>query len=106
MDRALSWDTIARIRDRWPRKLIIKGLLSVEDIARAAEIGADAVAVSNHGGRQLDWSIAPIDILPAAREAVCAALCATPAREKTSVQPVRPALWPPAAGCSASQVQQ
>ncbi|TMJ82870.1 MAG: alpha-hydroxy-acid oxidizing protein, partial [Alphaproteobacteria bacterium] len=59
-----------RIRDRWPRKLIIKGLLSVEDIARAAEIGADAVAVSNHGGRQLDWSIAPIDILPAAREAV------------------------------------
>jgi (S)-mandelate dehydrogenase len=70
MDRALSWDTIARIRDRWPRKLIIKGLLSVGDIVRAAEIGADAVAVSNHGGRQLDWSVAPIDILPAAREAV------------------------------------
>ena len=70
MDRALSWDTIARIRERWPRKLVIKGLLSVEDIARAAEIGADAVAISNHGGRQLDWAVAPLDLLPAARQAV------------------------------------
>ena len=70
MDRALSWDTIARIRERWPRKLIIKGLLSVEDIVRAAEIGADAVAISNHGGRQLDWAVAPLDLLPAARQAV------------------------------------
>src|SRR5438067_9069843 len=70
MDRKLSWDTIARIRERWPRKLVIKGLLNVEDIARAAEIGADAVAISNHGGRQLDWAVAPLDILPAARQAV------------------------------------
>ncbi|MBV9198651.1 MAG: alpha-hydroxy-acid oxidizing protein [Alphaproteobacteria bacterium] len=70
MDRALSWDTIARIRERWPRKLVIKGLLDVEDIARAAEIGADAVAISNHGGRQLDWAVAPLDLLPAARQAV------------------------------------
>jgi (S)-mandelate dehydrogenase len=70
MDRGLSWDTVARIRDRWPRKLIIKGLLSVRDVERAAEIGADAVAISNHGGRQLDWAVAPIDILPEARRAV------------------------------------
>ena len=70
MDRKLSWDTIARIRERWPRKLVIKGLLNVEDIARAAEIGADAVAISNHGGRQLDWAVAPLDLLPAARQAV------------------------------------
>ena len=70
MDRALNWDTLARIRERWPRKLIVKGLLSVEDIARAAELGADAVAISNHGGRQLDWAVAPIDMLPAARAAV------------------------------------
>jgi (S)-mandelate dehydrogenase len=70
MDRALSWDTVARIRDRWPRTLIIKGLLSVEDVERAAAIGADAVALSNHGGRQLDWAVAPLDILPLAREAV------------------------------------
>ncbi|MBV8494477.1 MAG: alpha-hydroxy-acid oxidizing protein [Alphaproteobacteria bacterium] len=70
MDRALSWETVARIRERWPRKLIIKGLLSIEDVERAAEIGADAVALSNHGGRQLDWAVAPLDILPAARKAV------------------------------------
>jgi (S)-mandelate dehydrogenase len=70
MDRALSWETLSRIRDRWPRKIIIKGLLAVEDIARAAEMGADAVAISNHGGRQLDWAVAPLDLLPAAREAV------------------------------------
>jgi (S)-mandelate dehydrogenase len=70
MYRALSWDTIARIRERWPHKLVIKGLLSIEDVARAAEIGADAVAISNHGGRQLDWTVAPLDLLPAARQAV------------------------------------
>jgi isopentenyl diphosphate isomerase/L-lactate dehydrogenase-like FMN-dependent dehydrogenase len=63
MDRALSWETIARIRERWHRKLVIKGLLSVEDIARAVEIGADAVAISNHGGRQLDWAVAPLGLL-------------------------------------------
>ncbi|MGC2201332.1 MAG: alpha-hydroxy acid oxidase [Stellaceae bacterium] len=70
MDRALSWQTIARIRERWPRKLIIKGLLSIEDVVKAAEIGADAVAISNHGGRQLDWAVAPLDLLPATRQAV------------------------------------
>jgi (S)-mandelate dehydrogenase len=42
----------------------------VRDIERAAEIGADAVAISNHGGRQLDWAVAPLDILPEARRAV------------------------------------
>jgi (S)-mandelate dehydrogenase len=70
MDRALTWDTVSRIRERWPRKLIIKGLLTVEDCVRAAEIGADAVAISNHGGRQLDWAVAPLDLLPAVRLAV------------------------------------
>jgi FMN-dependent dehydrogenase len=64
MDRALSWETIARIPERWPRKLVINGLLSVEDVVRAAEIGADAVAISNHDGRQLDWAVAPLDLLP------------------------------------------
>ena len=70
MDKALSWDTIARIRERWPRKPIVKGLLDVADVVRAAEIGADAVAISNHGGRQLDWTVAPVELLPAARQAV------------------------------------
>ncbi|MGH7029382.1 MAG: alpha-hydroxy acid oxidase [Stellaceae bacterium] len=70
MNRALSWEIVARIRERWPRKLIIKGLLSVEDVMRAADIGVDAVVISNHGGRQLDWAVAPLDLLPAARQAV------------------------------------
>lgn len=70
MDVAMTWDTVARIRDRWPRKLIVKGLLSVEDVVRAAAIGADAAAISNHGGRQLDWAAAPLDLLPAARRAI------------------------------------
>ena len=70
MDRALSWDVLVQVRRRWKRKLIVKGLLDVADIVRAAEEGADAVAISNHGGRQLDWAAAPLDLLPAARDAV------------------------------------
>jgi (S)-mandelate dehydrogenase len=70
MDLALTWDTIARIRERWPRRLIVKGLLDVAGVVKAAEIGADAVAISNHGGRQLDWTVAPVELLPAARKAV------------------------------------
>jgi len=70
MDRALTWDALARIRERWPRKLIVKGLLCVEDIVRAAEIGVDGVVISNHGGRQLDWAVAPLDLLPDARRGV------------------------------------
>ncbi len=70
MDRGLCWDTVARIRDRWAGKLVIKGLLNVGDVVRAADIGADAVALSNHGGRQLDWAVSPLDIVQAARQAV------------------------------------
>jgi (S)-mandelate dehydrogenase len=70
MDQALTWETLARIRERWPRQLILKGVLDVADVARAAEIGVDAVALSNHGGRQLDWTVAPLDVLPAARREV------------------------------------
>jgi (S)-mandelate dehydrogenase len=70
MDRGLSWRTLGEIRERWPRKLIVKGLLDIPDITQAMAIGADAVAISNHGGRQLDWAIAPLDLLARAREAV------------------------------------
>jgi len=70
MNRRLSWDTVARIRDRWPRRLIVKGVLTVEDVVKAAELGVDAVALSSHGGRQLDWAVAPLDVLPEARRAV------------------------------------
>src|SRR5207248_10408044 len=56
-----------RIRNRWRARLSIKGVLAVEDVEKAAELGADAVALSNHGGRQLDWAVAPLDVLPEAR---------------------------------------
>ena len=67
--RSLDWDRAARIRDRWGRALLIKGLLRAEDVRRAAAIGADGVIVSDHGGRQLDSSVAPLDVLPEMREA-------------------------------------
>jgi (S)-mandelate dehydrogenase len=70
MDRALSWDAVARIRDRWRGKLILKGILDAEDVEKAVQVGADAVALSNHGGRQLDWTVSPLDLLPAVRAAV------------------------------------
>jgi (S)-mandelate dehydrogenase len=70
MDTALTWDVIARTRESWPRKLVVKGLLTVENCVRAAEIGADAVAISNHCGRQLNWAVAPLDLLPAVRRAL------------------------------------
>jgi len=66
----ISWDDIAALRERWAGKLIIKGPLGAADARRAAEAGADGVQLSNHGGRQLDRAIAPIDLLPAVRDAV------------------------------------
>ncbi len=70
MDYALDWKEMSKIRSLWPRKLLIKGLLNVGDIQRAAEIGADGVILSNHGGRQLDWTISGLDALPEARRRV------------------------------------
>ena len=60
----LSWRTIEAIRRQWPGRLLIKGLLSPEDARMAREAGADGVILSNHGGRQLDQTVAPLDILP------------------------------------------
>ena len=62
MDASFCWDDLARLRDIWPRRLIVKGICTPEDAARCFEIGADAVVVSNHGGRQLDDAPAPISI--------------------------------------------
>jgi (S)-mandelate dehydrogenase len=67
---ALDWDAIARLRDRWNKKLVLKGVMAVEDAERAARIGADGIVLSNHGGRQLDSEIAPIEALPAVAAAV------------------------------------
>lgn len=70
IDKKLSWDDIARLRDRWKRHLIIKGVLSPEDAEKAKSIGADGVVISNHGGRQLDGAMSTIAALPAVRAAV------------------------------------
>lgn len=70
MDLTLSWDDIRWLRDLWPRKLLIKGILLPEDALRAQAAGADGIVVSNHGGRQLDTGPAPIEMLPAIRAAV------------------------------------
>jgi L-lactate dehydrogenase (cytochrome) len=66
----LSWDNIAFIRRNWPGKLVLKGILSVDDAIHAEQLGVDAVIVSNHGGRQLDACVAPLDVLPEIRAAV------------------------------------
>ncbi len=63
-DPRLSWDEVKRIRDEWGGKLILKGILDVEDAEIAAQTGADALIVSNHGGRQLDGAISSIAALP------------------------------------------
>jgi len=63
-DPQLSWKDVAWIKERWGGKLIIKGILDVEDAKMAAETGADAIVVSNHGGRQLDGAHSSIAMLP------------------------------------------
>jgi len=63
-NESLNWDDLKVLRKLWPRTLMVKGVLSPQDAVRAADCGADAVIVSNHGGRNLDYSIAPIDALP------------------------------------------
>lgn len=61
---SLNFDDLRVLRKLWPGTLMVKGMLHPEDAAKAADCGADAVIVSNHGGRNLDGSPAPIDVLP------------------------------------------
>jgi L-lactate dehydrogenase (cytochrome) len=69
-DPKLDWETIKKYRKQWDRKLVLKGILDAEDAKKALEIGADAIIVSNHGGRQLDGALSSIRILPEIMEAV------------------------------------
>jgi L-lactate dehydrogenase (cytochrome) len=69
-DPTLSWQDLAWIRELWPGKLIVKGIMDAEDARLAAEHGVDAIVVSNHGGRQLDGAPATIDVLPQIVDAV------------------------------------
>ncbi|MFC4273617.1 alpha-hydroxy acid oxidase [Achromobacter aloeverae] len=69
-DPSMTWDDIAWVRRLWDRKLILKGILDPEDAAKAQRAGADAIVVSNHGGRQLDGAPSSIRALPAIVDAV------------------------------------
>ncbi len=63
LDQSMDWSTAARIREQWGGTFCLKGVMSAADARRAVEIGADAIMISNHGGRQLDGSRAPFDQL-------------------------------------------
>lgn len=69
-DPAVTFADVKWLRSVWKGKLIIKGIQSVEDAKQLAKIGVDAIIVSNHGGRQLDKSVVPLEILPEIRKAV------------------------------------
>ena len=63
-DPSFDWEALKKIRDQWPRKLIVKGVLHPQDADQLVTMGCDAIVVSNHGGRQLDGAVATLDALP------------------------------------------
>lgn len=69
-DATVTFEDLAWIRDQWPGKIMVKGVQSVDDAVRVAELGVDAVLLSNHGGRQLDRAPIPFHLLPQVRAAV------------------------------------
>lgn len=66
----MDWAMLGRIRDRWPGKLMVKGVLHLDDLRAAMDAGADGVVLSNHGGRQLDRALAPLHQIAPARAMV------------------------------------
>ncbi|WP_299202110.1 alpha-hydroxy acid oxidase [uncultured Amphritea sp.] len=70
LDTLLDWDKVARLRDQWQGKLILKGVLHPDDAIQAMKLGFDGLVVSNHGGRQLDGALSSIEALPAIVDAV------------------------------------
>ncbi len=66
----LNWNDLRALRKLWPHKLLVKGLLHPQDAINAADCGADGVIVSNHGGRNLDGAVSPIEVLPEILDAV------------------------------------
>ncbi|MBT8410121.1 MAG: alpha-hydroxy-acid oxidizing protein, partial [Alphaproteobacteria bacterium] len=69
-DPTLDWDKIAKLKEMWGGKVVLKGILDAEDARHAAGVGADAIIVSNHGGRQLDGALSSIRVLPSVLDAV------------------------------------
>ena len=74
LNASVTWDDIAWLRDRWPRKLVVKGLIDPADAREATRLGLDGIVVSNHGGRQLDGAAPAVDLLPEIVDAVGDAL--------------------------------
>jgi L-lactate dehydrogenase (cytochrome) len=68
-DPSVTWDDLADLRERWPGRMLVKGLIRPEEVPRVVAVGADGIHLSNHGGRQLDRVPATIELLPALREA-------------------------------------
>ena len=66
----LDWTAVAKIRARWKKPLVVKGILNLAEIAPALDSGIDGIVLDSHGGRQSDWAVAPLDLLPRAREMV------------------------------------
>ena len=69
-DPAFTWKDVEWVRDNWPGKLVIKGVLDPDDAVTAAGMGAEGIVVSNHGGRQLDGASSTIRMLPRIADAV------------------------------------
>ncbi len=69
-DASSGWDELESLRAAWPGKIVLKGCVNPDDVARAALIGLDAVQLSNHGGRQLDHMLSPMDVLQESRQRV------------------------------------
>ncbi|WP_083198908.1 alpha-hydroxy acid oxidase [Sphingobium sp. Ndbn-10] len=70
MTKSLTWRDVTRIRQRWRGPFLLKGLLNLEDVRVALDSGVDGVILGSHGGRQADWAVSALDILPQAREIV------------------------------------
>lgn len=66
----VAWGDVEWLRRAWPRKLLLKGILDAEDAQRAVELGCDGIVLSNHGGRQLDGCISPLEALPDVKAAI------------------------------------
>ncbi len=69
-DPSLDWGKVAKLKEEWGGKVILKGILDAEDATMALKVGADAIVVSNHGGRQLDGAVSSISALPSILDAV------------------------------------
>jgi len=67
---SLSWGDLQALRKIWPHKFIVKGMLNAQDAAKAVDYGADGIVVSNHGGRNLDGAVSPIEVLPEIADAI------------------------------------